>query len=187
LYRELLRDARFFELLLTIDEEKAEEVRAGRCPRCGGPLHAGHFERKPRGLQHLPSGYQKRFDLCCGWCRKRTIPPSVRFLGRKVYAAAAVVIATAMGRGSDRNAVQLVRQELGVSPSTLVRWRRWWRELVGSAFWVRTRGQLPVDLDVEGLPASLLSQYTGSASDRMLHLLHWMAPWAATPVPEHVG
>lgn len=187
MYREILRDARFFELLLAIDVEKAEEVRAGRCSRCGGPLHAGHFERKPRGLLHHPSGYEKRFDLCCGWCRKRTIPPSVRFLGRKVYTAAAVVIATAVGRGWDRNAVQLVREELGVSPGTLARWRRWWRELVGSAFWVRVRGQLPVDLDVQELPASLLRQYTGSASDRMLQLLRWMAPWFASAVPERAG
>jgi hypothetical protein len=108
-------------------------------------------------------------------------------LGRKVYTAAAVVIATAVARGSDRNAVQLVRQELGISASTLMRWRRWWRELVGSAFWIRARGQLPVDLDVEGLPASLLSRYTGSPGDRMLRLLRWMGPWAAGPVPEQAG
>jgi hypothetical protein len=173
--------------LVAIDDEKVEEVRAGRCPRCGGPLHAGHFERKPRGVQHLPAGYEKRLDLCCGWCRKRTMPPSVRYLGRKVYTAAAFVIATAVARGSDRNAVQLVRRELGASSSTLVRWRRWWRELVGSAFWVRGRGQLPADLDAKGLPASLLGRYTGSAGDRMLHLLRWMAPWSASPNPEHAG
>lgn len=188
MYWELLRDARFFELLVSIDREKLEEVRAEGCPRCGGPLHAGHFDRKPRGLlqraEELAPGYQKRFDLCCGACRKRTMPASVRFLGRKVYLAAAVVVATVVVRGADRNAVELARRELGASPITLARWRQWWRELVGSAFWVRARGQLPVDLDVEALPGSLLSQYRGSATERMLRLLEWIGPLSASAIAE---
>lgn len=188
MYRELLRDARFFEFLLSIDRQKLEQVQAGGCPRCGGPLHAGHFDRKLRGLllkpDELPSGYQKRFDLCCGACRKRTIPASVRFLGRKVYLAAAVVVATVVARGADRNAIEVARRELGVSPTTVARWCRWWTELIGSAFWIRAQGQLPVGLDVQALPASLLGRYTGSASDRMLSLLRWLGPWAAGTVPE---
>jgi hypothetical protein len=34
----------------------------------------------------LDKGYGQRFSFCCavGGCRKRTTPPSLRFLGRKV-------------------------------------------------------------------------------------------------------
>jgi hypothetical protein len=51
LYRELFRDARFFALLLTIDAEELGRVRERGCPRCRGPLHSGHYERKPRGTE----------------------------------------------------------------------------------------------------------------------------------------
>ena len=102
MYRELLRDGRFFELLLKVDLEKLTEVSASGCSRCGGPLHAAHFSRKPRGIlvgpEALPEGYEVRFDLCCGRCRRRTLPASVRFLGRKVYVAVAIAVVTAFSK-----------------------------------------------------------------------------------------
>lgn len=179
MYRELLRDYRFFELLLKVDEERAAKVRAAGCPQCGGPLHAGHFERKPRGVLQgttpPPEGYAMRFDWCCGGCRRRTLPVSVRFLGRKVYLAVANAIATLLVRGNDRSALKLLRRELGASRSTLRRWRAWWQALVGSAPWQRLRGQLPVDLDDNRLPGSLLERWAGSCTDQMLALLHLLA------------
>lgn len=189
MYRELLRDARFFALLLKIDEEELRQVRARRCS-CGGPLHAGHFERKPRGTalcrEGLPDGYSTRFSLCCGWCRTRTLPASVRFLGRKVYLAVVVSVARVLVRGADRNAVQLLRRELGVSWNTLRRWCTWWQELTGSALWQRVRGSLPVDLDLGTLPGSLLDRLEGELGERMLRLLRLLAGDARSGVPEHV-
>jgi len=187
LYRDLLRSAQFFGLLLKIDKKAVETTRAARCP-CGGPLHVGDFERKPRGLllqpDELPEGYRMRFDLCCGWCRKRTMPASVRFLGRKVYWAAAVVVATVIAHRSARDAMRLVQRELGVSSSTVACWRRWWRALTGMAYWVQARGRLPVELDVEAIPASLLSEYAGHAGERMVRLLQWVQPFTARIAPE---
>lgn len=179
MYGELLRDVRFFELLLKVDEERAANVQASRCSYCGGPLHAAHFQRKPRGL--LPGGgvpperFAVRFDWCCGKCRRRTLPPSVRFLGRKVYVAVAHALATVLVRGDDRGAVRLLRRELGASWSTLRRWRAWWQGLVGSAPWRGLRGQLPVDLDEDGLPGSLLERPSGPWSERMMVLLRLLA------------
>jgi len=179
LYRELLRDGRFFELLLKVDEEKSEQVQLAGCPHCGGPLHAAHFGRKPRGLlashEGLPGGHEVRFDWCCGWCRQRTLPASVRFLDRKVYVAVAIAVATVLVRGRDRGAVRVLRRELGASWSTLRRWCRWWRALTGSAFWERLRGKLPVDLDGGALPGSLLDRFEGSCAERMLGLLRLLA------------
>jgi hypothetical protein len=179
LYRELLGDVRFFELLLRVDEERAAKVQASGCQHCGGPLHAAHFERKPRGVllgrPKPPEGFALRFDWCCGTCRRRTLPPSVRFLGRKVYVAVAHALATVLVRGADRAAVRLLRRELGASWSTLRRWRAWWQGLVGSASWHRLRGQLPVDLDEGGLPGSLLERLFGSGAERMMALLRLLA------------
>jgi hypothetical protein len=179
LYRELFGDVRFFELLLRVDEERAAKVQASGCPHCAGPLHAAHFERKPRGAllkaDAPPEGFAVRFDWCCGECRRRTLPPSVRFLGRKVYVAVANALATVLVRGEDRDAVRLLRHELGASWSTLRRWRAWWQGLVGSAPWQRLRGQLPVDLDEGGLPGSLLERLSGSSAERMLALLRLLA------------
>jgi hypothetical protein len=187
LYRELLRDGRFFELLLRVDEEKAEQVQAAGCPHCHGPLHAAHFARKPRGLlasrDALPGGHETRFDWCCGWCRQRTLPASVRFLGRKVYVAVAIAVATVLVRGRDRDAVRILRRELGASWSTLRRWRQWWRALTGSAFWERLRGKLPVDLDGGALPGSLLDRFDGSPAERMLRLLRLLASGDGSDFP----
>ena len=179
MYREILRDARFFELLLRIDEQRCQEVRGRRCPHCGGPLHSGNFSRKPRGgprPEQLPEGYEFRFDLCCGRCRRRTLPESVRFLGRRVYFAVVVAVATVVARRSDRGAVRLLRQQLGVSWSTLRRWRTWWQQLTGSAFWQRIRGTLPIDLDLGDLPKSLLDRLDGSPTERMQRLLLLLGP-----------
>jgi hypothetical protein len=179
LYREILSDARFFELLLRIDEQRCEQLRCRRCRHCGGPLHSGHFARKPRGgprPEQLPVGYELRFDLCCGRCRKRTLPESVRFLGRKVYFAVVVAVATVVARGAERGAVRLLRQQLGVSWSTLKRWKLWWKQLSRSAFWQRIRGTLPVELDVGDLPKSLLDRFDADPAERMQRLLLLLGP-----------
>lgn len=191
MYRSLLRDARFSELLMEMDRDRLDEVRSGGCSKCGGPLHAGHFDRKPAGIlvppEHLPEGYTKRFDLCCGWCRSRTLPSSVRFLGRKVFLAVTIVVATALVRGGgDRNTVELLRRQLGASRSTVARWCRWWQALTRTELWIGVRGMLPVDLDEQMLPASLLARYAGSAADRMVHVLRFLRPLSGR-VPERAG
>jgi hypothetical protein len=190
LYRSLLRDARFSELLMEMDRDRLNQARSAGCSKCGGPLPSGHFDRKPSGIlvppEQLPEGYMKRFDLCCGWCRSRTLPASVRFLGRKVFLAVAIVVATAMVRGGDRNAVEILRRQLGASRSTVARWCRWWRALTETQLWIGARGTLPVDLDERELPASLLARYAGSTADRMAYLLRFLRPLSGR-VPEQAG
>lgn len=181
LYREVLRKACFCELLLRIDRREMARVQAGRCPWCGGPLHAGHFARKPRGFVlgagEIPEGYEVRFSLCCGWCRKRTLPESVRFLGRKVYLGVVVAVATVVARGPDRGAMRVLRRELGVSWRAVGRWCQWWQELAGTAFWQRVRGTLPVELDLKLLPESLLNQLKRREPwKRLLQLLRLLRP-----------
>ena len=82
-------------------EDLAETTRKQGCP-CGGRLHSANYPRKPRGTpRHLPEAYRLRLSFCCDrdGCRKRVTPPSVRFLGRKVYLAAIVILISAMRQG----------------------------------------------------------------------------------------
>jgi hypothetical protein len=62
------------------------QVQAGGCT-CGGVRHSARYPRKPRALQGmLDERYQNRLSFCCAreGCRRRSTPPSVRFLGRKL-------------------------------------------------------------------------------------------------------
>src|SRR5689334_17182449 len=95
LYQAILADAKFHEQLLAFDRDLSATARAAGCYRCGGALHSAQFARKPRGgPTGLSSDYDQRFSFCCAvdGCRKRTTPPSLRFLGRKVYLATVVTL-----------------------------------------------------------------------------------------------
>jgi hypothetical protein len=105
LYRELLADARFHELLFAFDRDLAAAARLAGCARCGGVVHSARFRRKPRGAPAgLGAGFDQRLSFCCAadLCRKRATPPSFRFLGRKVFLGAVVVLVSAMRQGVRR-------------------------------------------------------------------------------------
>jgi hypothetical protein len=139
LCQKLLNDARLPGALLKFDEDLAAEARAAGCSECGGRLDSAAYPRKPRGaLIALPDAYSTRFSFCCAvsGCRVRHTPPSVRFLGRRVYLGAVVVLATAMQQGVTPVRAKRLRELLGVSYQTLARWRAWWaKSFVESAFW----------------------------------------------------
>src|SRR5512137_137825 len=94
----LLQQASFWTVLFSIDQELAATACQAGCS-CGGRLHRADFPRKPRGgPADLPPEYGYRLSFCCNreGCRKRVTPPSVRFLGRKVYFAAVIILVAAM-------------------------------------------------------------------------------------------
>ena len=65
-----------------------------RMPYCEGPLHDANSWRKPRGgPPNLEKLFELRYSLCCGreGCRRRVMPPSVRFWGRRVYWAPVIL------------------------------------------------------------------------------------------------
>ena len=110
-------DANFLAFLQQIDDELAEQVQAGGCPHCGGPLHRASYPRKPRGVPHrqLDERYRRRHSFCCAadGCRRRCTPPSVRFLGRRVYLG---VGATGTGGGNGDRHFPVLRGQAGVAP-----------------------------------------------------------------------
>jgi hypothetical protein len=183
-----LADQRLFQLQEKVDEDLLEKARQQGCLLCGGRLHRSDYDRKPRGGPQ----WDMRFSLCCAeeGCRKRHTPPSVRFLGRRVYAGLVVVLVSAMSHGLKPQRVQALRESLGIDRRTLERWREWWLGFfVKSSFWRQARARFMPPLCQETLPLSLcLSFAVEERRDRLLDLLQFLspitAPWVAM---EQVG
>jgi hypothetical protein len=169
----------FFDRLMEIDRAIVARAAAERCRDCGGPLHRGDYPRKPRvGLLALGAEvWGHRFSLCCGrdGCRHRATPPSVRFLGRRVYVGAAVILASALALVAV-SAGAVVRRT-GVPARTMRRWLRWWRgPFVASASFVDLSARLVPAPDRRALPASLLDRLASDRAASVAKLLSWLAP-----------
>ena len=180
MYQSVLADVRLFELLGRIDQDLARVVQGQGCGRCGGRLDRADYVRKPRGMPaKLGAEHTVRRSLCCAaeGCRRRSMPPSVRFLGRRVYVGAAILGITALRAGARRGEARTLRAWLGVSARTLARWRRWWRAVfAASAFWHQARGQLRTPVPADGLPGALLRCFAGDLQTRLIAGLRFLAP-----------
>ncbi len=176
----LLRDAHLYDLLLTFDLDLAAEARAAGCEFCGGSLHSARYPRKPRGgPDDLGPEYATRLSFCCAadGCRRRTTPPSVRFLGRRVYLGAVVVLVTALISGITAPRAARLREWFGVNVRTLKRWRAWWRDtFVASAFWRGAQSRFMPPVMIDTLPASLLERFAGDERTQLLHALVFLTP-----------
>jgi hypothetical protein len=176
---EILRDTRFYELLLGFDRQIADAAHDLPCRECGWKLHWGSFGRKPRGV---PAGlgpeHLRRFSLCCArdGCRTRETPSSLRFLGRKVFLGAMVVLISAMQSGLNPERMKRLTALVGVSRRTVLRWRDWWRTVfMMSPFW-RVHGALAPAANTADLPASLLKSFDGATLQQLISLLRFLAP-----------
>ena len=180
LYATLLADTRFHELLLTIDRDLADTCRAGGCEQCGGPLHSARYNRKPRGRTcRLGPEHDKRFSFCCAvdGCRLRETPASLRFLGRRVYMAAIVVLMAILQHGVTDPRIDRLSVVVSVDRRTLTRWRGWWRDtFTATPFWRVARAQLMPPVDHDRLPASLIERFTGDHAKQLIALLRFIGP-----------
>ena len=91
----------------------------------------------------LSPEYGWRLSFCCARrdCRKRATPPSLRFLGRKVYLGAVVVLIAALRCGPTPARMRHLEELVGVNRRTVGRWRRWWcEELIDTPFWRAASG-----------------------------------------------
>jgi len=169
MYHDLLRDARFWSFLTDVDGDLAETARQQACP-CGGRLHRANYPRKPRGgPRDLPTAYLSRLSFCCGrdGCRKRVTPPSVRFLGRRVYLGAVIILVAAMRQGSSPRRVRELADLFDADRRTINRWRAFWKEYFPlTTFWKVARGRLVPTVTVDVLPRALLEAFVHSEQDR---------------------
>ena len=188
MYQTLLHDASFYDLLARIDEDLAETTRASGCA-CGGRLHQAHYQRKPRGG---PAGLCKRTSLrlsyCCSveGCRRRRMPPSLRFLGRKVFFSAVVLLVPVLREGPTAQRLRRLEEVLQVSARTVRRWQRWWREDFGrSPAMALLQGLCAEAILREALPGSLLRVFRqlSGASERVLAVLRALADGPSVRIP----
>lgn len=120
--------------------------------------------------------YAKRLSFCCATCRKRSMPQSVRFLGRRVYLALAVVLVSGSRTASISTSARL-GAELGIARQTLQRWQAWWREQFPlTPLWRAACARFMPPVAVQRLPGELLERFTGVAHEALLRLLLWLAP-----------
>jgi len=177
----------FFEGLTTIDAAIVERAAKEPCRDCGGPLYRGDYPRKPRGgwLASAAEAFGRRFSLCCGrdGCRRRVTPPSVRFLGRRVYVGAVVIFVSAVALAVVT--ASAVARTTGVPARTTRRWLRWWRgPFTTSAPFVDLSARLVPAPDRRQLPTSILERFDGDETARLSRLLAWLAPITTTSCPD---
>ncbi len=162
MYHDLPRGASFWQFLFSIDQDLAETARKQACP-CGGRLHCANYPRKPRGgPDNLPAEYRYRLSFCCerDGCRKRTTPPSVRFLGSKVYLGALVILIAAMRQGPSPRRVRELSNRFGADRRTIMRWQVFWQEhFPRTPFWKVARSRLVPVVEMDTLPRSLTEAF----------------------------
>ena len=180
----LLSDSALYALLLEFDRDLAARARTAGCG-CGGALHSANYPRKPRGGPGgLGRDFARRLSFCCAreGCRSRTTPASVRFLGRRVYLGAVVVLVTAMQGGVTAKRAARLHELIGVSLRTLKRWRAWWRAgFADSEFWRGVRGRFSPPVDVQALSGSLLERFSGeNERAKLIQALVFIKPLTTT-------
>lgn len=171
LYLGLAQRVTLYQLLHRLDVDLAEEARLAGCRHCGGPLHRASYERKPRGgPDGLTDEVCVRMSLCCGHegCRRRTLPPSALFLGRRVYWAGVIVlVVTLRQRRVEGLSAGRVQRELGVSRKTLRRWMAWFAEVFPTTpQWRRIRGLVVATIRDDALPTGLVAQFEATSADQ---------------------
>jgi hypothetical protein len=176
----------FFDRLWIADKEIIEKARTMGCRWCGGRLYRGDFPRKARGdvIATLTAALDRRFSLCCGreGCRKRATPPSLRFLGRRVYAGAVVIIASAI---AVHNALASeIKRKTGVPARTVHRWIHWWRgSFTKTSVFIAICARLLPPPPRSELPESILVRLRGSIPMCVEKFLAMLAPITTSSMP----
>jgi len=184
--RKILNTKKLYEWQEKIDKELAQQVCAGGCDHCKGVLHRGDYARKPRGVKDGEDEirhWDKRASFCCDQdgCRKRHTPPSVRFLGRKVYAGIVVVLVAAMMHGPNGRRIAVLHEELGIDKRTLLRWRQWFLEVfVHTPFWKANRARFMPVLNEAVMPYCLVESFNAQGREGVIKLMEFLSPITTT-------
>lgn len=189
MYQTLLGDSSFFSLLLQFDEDFAAQARQAGCA-CGGVVHSARYRRKPRGgPEGLGPEHAVRASFCCAveGCRRRLTPPSLRFLGRKVFFGVLVLLLPVLMEGPTPQRLSRLQERYAVSLRTLRRWRRWWQQSVpASRFFVAARGGFARPVATEALPGALFLAFATlqTAQERVVAILRWLLPLSSGSSPQ---
>ena len=180
----MLSSLSFFESLFSLDEKISIEVQEKGCP-CRGCLHQANYPREARGVPEKAADlFEYRFSFCCDQenCRKRRTPPSVRFLGRRRFFFALVLLASVLTNGVNARRQAQLQDLVPVSDVTLRRWRKWWQEeFIDTPVWHKLRGSFVPAILPGQLPAELLSRSTHvEPGPRVITILSQLSPLSTT-------
>ena len=167
-YLDLVDSVTLFRSLHHIDVELAERVRSRGCPLagCGGPLHWATYARQPRGERiDIPEEFKTRLGLCCGWCRRRTLPPSCLFFGRTIFWGCITLLVPGAAQGLENRTLAELCQRFTVSRRTIKRWLGFFAvAFPASPHWLALRGRVAPVVSNDELPRALLVHFFGTAS-----------------------
>ena len=94
-----------------------------------------------------------------------------------MYAAAILVLISALRHGATSAARRRLQELVGTSRRTVSRWyRRWSETLVSTPFWQSARATLHTPVSTAALPASLLERFSGDPPTQLLALLRFLGP-----------
>jgi len=178
---ELLKNKNLFYQLFLIDKEIAEQYRQMKCPYCGGTLHYANYYRKPRGEpEDINEECFIRFSLCCSQegCRRRIIPHSCRFLGRKVYWFVNILIVVYECQNSE-DCIFRLSKLYDISRYTLKRWLLFFKNVFPvSSQWQKIRGLVKASIKNSELPSILVKFFLNiktSAQDAVVSCLKFLS------------
>lgn len=179
----LVANVTLFRFLFELDVRLAEQCRLGGCPYCGGLLHLASYPRKPRGgPSGLPEEYCRRLSYCCSreGCRRRTLPPSCLFMGRRIYLRAVIVVTCYLRQQAPPAALlRELCEAFGFSPRTVRRWLEWFASRYpSSSSWQKLRGRVDALVDSARLPLTLLQRFidtTRDAQEALVACLRFLA------------
>jgi hypothetical protein len=209
LLHSFVADDRFFALLAQEDARVAAQVKAGGCRLCRGRLDQANYPRKPRGGAIAAAGETQvlRSSFCCcrEGCRRRATPPSLVFLGRRLYLAIVVLVEALWATppaASPPVASPPVASPPAASPPvasspialppvasppastvprrTVCRWRQWFRTtLPQTQTFVAARGWLWPPIGAEqDLPQALVERFGagGTFAEALVATLRFVSP-----------
>jgi hypothetical protein len=103
----------------------------------------------------------------------------VRFLGRKVYLAALVILVSAMRQGPTPRRSRELSRLFGADATTIARWLTFWREhFPQTPFWKVARGRIVPVAEILAFPRCLLEAFlrTGDACQGWARFLQFLSP-----------
>jgi hypothetical protein len=176
---ESIRNVKLYQLLFFLDTDLAEQKRVNACPFCGAPLHTSNYLRNPRGGPgNIPEMFSIRHSLCCSAenCRRRVLPPSLRFWDRKVYWSIVILVTVVLQqqRTEGYSAGKIIKM-IGISRHTLKRWIQYFKDVFPqTGRWKRIRGRISVEIDIGQIPSAIILFFierSGSAENGLISSL----------------
>jgi len=164
MYHKFLNDKSYFQFLCKTDQDLAKQTKELGCRFCHAAVHVSNYMRKPRGGDDLPEDLSLRLSFSCSrdGCRKRAMPPSIRFLGRFVYWSVHVILISAM-LNFGPSSLAKISDKFGIDIKTIKRWRRWWQDFFPTTkFWKELKGKILES--IVNFPLDLLMTFEKNSS-----------------------